>query len=253
MVTAEKVLNCTILIYYISVKYNKFRLLIFGQLWLVVIEFKEIKMIIKKEFLDIYDDDMNSMGKAERSEVHKKGYWHETFQCWIVTKEEGKNFILFQKRQKNKQTFPEKFDITAAGHLISGEGAEDGIRELTEELGVEVSFDDLTHAFIIEQALQGENFIDREYCNVFLYECDKAINDYKLQFEEVSGLVKIELDEIIKLFKEDTMNVSAEGILLDDVGNKNNINIKLTKEDFVPHNNGYYEKIFEAAKRYLKW
>lgn len=207
---------------------------------------------MKKEFLDIYDDNMNDMGKAERSEVHKKGYWHETFQCWIVKKEEGRNFILFQKRQKDKQTFPGKYDITAAGHLISGEGAEDGIRELTEELGVEASFEDLTHAFIIEQVLKGEDFIDREYCNVFLFECNKDLNDYRLQLEEVSGLVKIELEDIIRLLSGKADSVKAEGILLDEKGKKNNVSLKLTKEDFVPHNNGYYEKLFEAVNRYMR-
>ncbi|MDP4178246.1 MAG: NUDIX domain-containing protein [Bacillota bacterium] len=204
---------------------------------------------MKKEFLDIYDN--YNMDIAEREEVHKKGYWHETFQCWIVKKENEKDFILFQKRQKSKKTFPDKFDITAAGHLIAGEGPEDGIRELTEELGINAAFEDLTHAFVIEQVLYGEDFIDKEYCNVFLYKCDKELKDYKLQLEEVSGLVKIELKDIIKLFNDEIKYVSAEGILLDDYGNKSDVNLDLYKEDFVPHNNGYYEKIFEAAERYL--
>lgn len=32
------------------------------------------------EFLDIYDEDMNYLGKATRGEAHTKGLWHSTFQ-----------------------------------------------------------------------------------------------------------------------------------------------------------------------------
>lgn len=34
---------------------------------------------MKKEFLDIYNENMEWIGTEERSVVHSKGYWHKTF------------------------------------------------------------------------------------------------------------------------------------------------------------------------------
>ena len=95
------------------------------------------------EILDIYDAKMNHIGTASREEAHKFGYWHQTFHCWIVRREKGKNYVLFQIRDKEKQDAPNKLDITAAGHLKSGETKEDGLRELSEELGICANIDQL--------------------------------------------------------------------------------------------------------------
>ena len=40
------------------------------------------------EVLDIFDAKMNQIGTASRDEVHQKGYWHQTFHCWIVRNRE---------------------------------------------------------------------------------------------------------------------------------------------------------------------
>ncbi|MFZ3588496.1 hypothetical protein ACOI1C_04280 [Bacillus sp. DJP31] len=39
---------------------------------------------MENERLKIFDEHRNEVGAATRSEVHKMGYWHETFQCWLL-------------------------------------------------------------------------------------------------------------------------------------------------------------------------
>ena len=49
--------------------------------------------------------------------------------------------LLIQKRQSFKETYPNLWDITAGGHVISGETSEEAIeRELFEELGYKYDF-----------------------------------------------------------------------------------------------------------------
>jgi hypothetical protein len=62
---------------------------------------------METEQLKIFDENRNPIGVASREDVHRLGYWHETFHCWFV-------------------------DITAAGHLMADESVEDGVREIKE-------------------------------------------------------------------------------------------------------------------------
>ena len=68
-----------------------------------------------------------------REEIHRLGYWHETFHCWFVKKVHNEWMIYFQLRSKEKADYPLLLDITAAGHLLAGETINDGIREIDEE------------------------------------------------------------------------------------------------------------------------
>lgn len=38
------------------------------------------------EYLDIYDEDKNYLGKEERNIVHEKALWHNTVHCWLYNK-----------------------------------------------------------------------------------------------------------------------------------------------------------------------
>ncbi|MEK4700857.1 hypothetical protein MKX47_14755 [Solibacillus sp. FSL R7-0668] len=46
-------------------------------------------------------------------------------------------------RSKLKKDYPNQFDITAAGYLLATETVLDGVRELYEELGINIAFEEL--------------------------------------------------------------------------------------------------------------
>ena len=38
----------------------------------------------KDEMLSFYDDELNELGIALRSEIHSKGFLHKVVHCWII-------------------------------------------------------------------------------------------------------------------------------------------------------------------------
>ena len=101
----------------------------------VQLQQKCVGVEMDSELLRIFNINMKHIGEATRAEVHAKGLWHETFHCWLVSKIEDQYYLYFQLRSACKKDYASQFDITAAGHLLANERAEDGIRELQEELG----------------------------------------------------------------------------------------------------------------------
>jgi isopentenyldiphosphate isomerase len=199
-----------------------------------------------EERFDIYDDKMNPAGTAARQVVHAQGLWHRTFQCWIISDQDECPTLLFQKRHPDKDTYPGLLDISCAGHLQAGEGIEDGVRELKEELGIEVSFEELEpRGIYYAQKQPAPDLIDREICHVFIYRSDQALASYRLQTAEVTGLYRVKLEDVKRLirgFQEDE-TIEAEGVELDKQGDLQYVVRCYGKNDFVPHTPEYYELI----------
>lgn len=204
------------------------------------------------EYFDIYNENMEQIGTKPRSEVHKKGYWHKSFQCWFIFKENGKDYILFQRRHADKDTYPNLLDISSAGHLSAGESLEDGVRELQEELGVKVEYSELVSLGVIVEQKKEDYFIDNEFANVFLYHCKTPMAEFKLQVEELTCIFKLKINEVIKLFEGSIQSVAAEGYELNENGEMKLNNIEVSLEDLVPHAFSYYEKVLNAAKKALQ-
>lgn len=119
------------------------------------------------ELLRIFNDEHEPIGEATREEVHAKGFWHETFHCWLVSKIEDKYYLYFQLRSAYKKDYASQFDITAAGHLLANERAQDGFRELQEELGLPLTVDDMKKIGVFETRIQQPPMIDLEFAHVY--------------------------------------------------------------------------------------
>ena len=100
------------------------------------------------EIFDIIDENGNPTGKTvERSIAHAEGIRHRTAHIWIIRRKNGRTEILLQKRSRNKDSFPGKFDTSSAGHIQAGdEPLESALRELKEELGIHAVPEDLQFA-----------------------------------------------------------------------------------------------------------
>lgn len=207
---------------------------------------------MRVELFDIYNENMELIGIKPRSEVHKKGYWHKSFQCWLMFKENGKDYLLFQRRHPSKDTYPNLLDISSAGHLSAGETIEDGVREIEEELGIAVRYGELIPLGVIVERKKEENYIDNEFANIFLYHCQIPMEEFKLQAEELTGLFKILIVDLIELFEGRIQSIKATGFELDKNGNNQPLDLYVSAKDFVPHGLSYYRTIFNEAKDNIK-
>ncbi|MFD0696987.1 NUDIX domain-containing protein [Paenibacillus sp. GCM10027628] len=204
-----------------------------------------------EEMFDIYDRQMNWLGVAPRSEVHKKGLWHQTFQCWIVSFEKPEPLILLQLRAPDKDLFPSLLDISSAGHLAAGETVREGVRELEEELGLNVHFDDLLACGkFAEEDLISEQLMDREFCHVFIYRCDQPLKDYKLQEDEISGIFAVKVEELDQLVHGQQTVITASGYELLGDGQLREITKPISLSDLVPHPTAYFDLLFQTLRDY---
>lgn len=207
---------------------------------------------MESEIIKTFDEHGNYTGTASRDEVHKNGLWHETFHCWFLSRERGKNFLYFQIRSKDKKDYPDLLDITAAGHLLAHETVEDGIREIEEELGVTMSFVELASLGIIRNSIITETMSDNELSHVFVLKFEDSLTKFNLQKEEVAGIVRIDLDDFEDLWFGDAEEIHAEGFVVDHDGKKVTTAKLVRKSDFVKHEDSYFQHVIERIREILK-
>ncbi|MDZ5471555.1 NUDIX domain-containing protein [Bacillus sp. 31A1R] len=204
------------------------------------------------EMLKIFDDKRNEIGTATREEVHRLGYWHETFHCWLIKEENNTTYIYFQLRSKLKKDYPNLLDITAAGHLLSHESVEDGIREMKEEIGIDVSIKELQFLDSIDYCVTKENFIDKEIAHVFLYDSKDKPLDFILQVEEVSGMARADFYHFARLWSGEVKEIKIEGFEISSIGERESIDKTVGKEAFVSHEDSYYASIIDCIQNYIE-
>jgi isopentenyldiphosphate isomerase len=207
------------------------------------------------ELFDVFNEQMIKIGKSSRQNVHTQGLWHQTFHCWIVDKStRGGWSLLFQLRHKDKDTYPNLLDISCAGHLLSGETVEDGVRELQEELGISVPINKLIYCGIVPQEnIISNKLIDREFNHLFIYECNKPLNEYNFQISEISGLFFVNIREFQQLLIAYKDFILVEGIVFDEMEEKLfSVNREICKSDIAPNSNKYYELLFDKIQTLME-
>ncbi|MBT2639262.1 NUDIX domain-containing protein [Bacillus sp. ISL-39] len=203
---------------------------------------------MENEMLKVFDEQGNWMGTGTRTEVHKAGYWHETFHCWLTERIGNEDFLFFQVRSSAKKDYPDLLDITAAGHILADESPLDGLREVKEELGIELALEDLHSLGVIKDSLNIPGFIDNELCHVFLYDQHKSFDQYRLQREEVAGIMMASLTVFENLWFGTVEEIKVEGFLVSGDHEKKSHSMLVKKHDFVPHEDVYIESVLRAIK-----
>ena len=163
------------------------------------------------EVFDIVNEQGRPTGKTvDRTTAHEQGILHRTSHVWLVRNKNEKKEILLQKRCMEKDSFPGHWDISSAGHIPAGfEFKESAVRELKEELGIDLSEDDLIlcgqRHFQYESNFHGKAFKDNQISNVYMawYDCEPE--SLQLQKEEVEAVQWMELEDCIKAVKEHTI------------------------------------------------
>ncbi|MFJ7744545.1 NUDIX domain-containing protein [Peribacillus sp. NPDC097295] len=207
--------------------------------------------VIENEMLKIFNEARHPIGEATREEVHRLGHWHEVFHCWFVSREEEVDYLYLQHRCALKKDYPDLLDITAAGHLLADETVHDGVREIKEEIGITVPFDELVSLGVIKDCATMENFIDKELVHLFLYKSTNRFSDFVLQKEEVSGIVKVKLKDFEKLWFGPLEEVHIQGFEMNHLDKRVTVNRYVGRDQFVPHETSYYESMIRSIKKEL--
>ena len=153
------------------------------------------------ELLDVLDENGNKTGDVEeRSEVYRKGLWHRSSHIWIIN---DNNELLVQKRNPYKATFPNLWAISVAGHVDSGETSVDtAIRELKEEVNLDVDPNELEFLFTIKRETPYKDSFLRVFDDVYLLRKNIDCEQTKLQVEELTDIKYVYYEYLEDIFKE---------------------------------------------------
>jgi Isopentenyldiphosphate isomerase len=148
------------------------------------------------EFRDIY----NENGEIVRHRIPKganlgDGEYIRMVEAWLV---DDSGRILVQRRSFSCLIYPGYWTLTT-GHVQSGEGGEEAcIREVKEELGVDVTPDQLILIKRIVRAA-GEHMI----WDLFLVRYNTQKRRFKLAPDEVAEVRWLTPDQLRKMIKEE--------------------------------------------------
>ena len=179
----------------------------------------------ENEFIEIYDFNGQKTGeKALKSVAHKNGFHHSTVHLWIYT---ISGEVLIQKRSLNKILNPGVWDVSVAGHIGAGEKTiAAAIRETAEEIGIQISAEDLTQIGYRKDEIRHPNgILDNEFKHIFLCKLHKELHELTRQVGEVDALALFDIS------------------ILKDASKHGNF--------MVPNMNQYYDFIHEKLQVFL--
>ena len=178
------------------------------------------------ELLDVLDENGKLTGEVEeREEIYRRGLWHRSCHIWIINDNKE---LLVQKRNPYKQTFPNLWAISVAGHVDSGETSRDtAVREVKEELNIDANKDEFEFLFTIKREMPYKDSELRVFDDVYLFHKNIDCEQTKLQIEELTDIKYVYYEYLEKIFKEND-------------------------KDYVPYTEEH-EKLFKILKeRYLE-
>ncbi len=181
------------------------------------------------------------LATADRSVVHAEGHWHQVFHCLVLRP--SANSVVLQRRALSKASFPGLLDLSATGHLESGESPLDGLREFEEELGVPLDpkyLIPLGTRLLADDNGEGKN---RERVHVFFVLDDRPISEYRPPPCEVASLIEIAVADLLGILSDPELRVEVRSSLNDREHVRN--------ADLVEGADGYWTVLAVMAQRAL--
>lgn len=175
--------------------------------------------------IDIYDESMNYLGKMEKAQAHEQGKWHKCVHLWITN---GKS-VLLQLRAPQKKSFPNKWDISVAGHVDAGETPLQAVqREYQEELGIAWDLGKLEYGCTLKSGTIENNQPAKEFLYLYFVKKDIDLKKLNLPANEVADVKYIPYEDFITEFKKD-------------------------KNDFIPYPKHYKDAVKKGLERLVNF
>jgi isopentenyldiphosphate isomerase len=138
--------------------------------------------------------------RKARGEVHRDGDWHGALHLWVGgVGPDDVPFVVLQRRSQSKDSWPGALDVAVGGHLRAGETLAEAIREADEEIGLQVTLDDVVP--LGRRFALSASDTDNEVQQVFGVRSDRPLSAYRLHEEEVDAIVSVPLEPAIELFE----------------------------------------------------
>ncbi|HEX8226995.1 MAG TPA: NUDIX domain-containing protein [Candidatus Saccharimonadales bacterium] len=160
---------------------------------------------------------------ATKDDTFSKGLLHGASHVWIWrSTQDGNIEILVQKRAADKRTWPNRYDISAAGHIDLGEDPlTTALRETVEEIGLTA---------------------DKKQLRCFGVFRAYLITDNGSRENEFQWLYLLELSEDTPLTLQTSELESVEWVSLDT------FKTSFSSSQFVPHGEAYYNSVVAAVE-----
>ncbi len=224
------------------------------------------------ELFEIFNDQWENIGLKERALVHVDGDWHRALEIHLVNP--LKESIIFQQRWSDKDTEPSKLWAAAAGHYAPGESFSDGLREVKEEINLDVDeivknaqwkfyriMGERTFVLMRDEIKDDKwntlkkKILNREFQDIGILVSEIELSQLKMQREELDGLLEFRNQDIIDLFEGKLDWITHINWLLFDkdwevIPYKPKI---WRKEDFTFNLDSYYLKISSMVRDILSW
>jgi len=204
-----------------------------------------------EELVDILNPlDLTKTGQVKyKFEAHINGDWLGSFNLWVVQRYPIQA-ILYQQRSFDAKWAPGLIDVTVGGHYRAGENIKDGLREVEEEIGKKYSFESLVYLGKKMYVGNYENNKFRYIVDVFLREDNSNINSFRLQYDELEGLVICPISALIALYEGDVDSFISKGVRYD---NRKLIasDFEITRDSFPNNPDDYHKRMVMLIKRYF--
>lgn len=181
-----------------------------------------------EERIDILNADGSFTGKScSKFEIHTKGYYHNTSHVWLYN---DNGNILLSQRAASKSISPLLWNVSAAGHVDTGESIiQAAVRETHEELGIKLSENDLEKIGVNKSFRSYPNGIqDNEFHNTFIAKISVLATTFDIDTDEVAAVKFVSIAEFRELLKNSANN-----------------------GHFIAYNADYYSEVLEAIEQRL--
>jgi 8-oxo-dGTP pyrophosphatase MutT (NUDIX family) len=165
--------------------------------------------------MDVDILDVNTFEKTHITkpifDAWRDGDWIGAFNLWIAQNIDGIPSLLYQKRTSSGGWASGLLDVTAGGHYEASETAQDGLREVREEVGKTYEFEYLRYLGKKLYLHDDGNRKLRYVVDVFITLDNSPLNSFVLEHQELDGLYRCSIQDLIRVHTEPDYAFSATG------------------------------------------